>query len=92
MEAIEALVQWSKPTNRMVAGGKRMVRYAEPTERFWEAWNEDKDALRAAGVRVYKDGERWKALWYQDDPYNTPPRADNYEAYWWHKTASRLFS
>lgn len=33
--------------------------YAKPSEKFWTAWREDKDAVKRQGLCVEKDGQQW---------------------------------
>jgi SWI/SNF-related matrix-associated actin-dependent regulator 1 of chromatin subfamily A len=61
-------LQFSEPKIVMTRMGERTVRNAEPTEAFWQAWRDDKLAVKAAGYSLSKDyhsGQWTVALWAQ---------------------------
>lgn len=63
----ETLAQWS--TAKLVATriGPKLVRNAKPTDEFWSAWRDHKDALKGAGISLSKDRTgNWQASWWQD--------------------------
>ena len=72
MIEIEKLVQWSKPTEVQTKVGPRILRKAEPTPEFWEAWRVNKQTLRAAGVtcgaKFRGAPNEWEACWWQPLP------------------------
>ena len=49
---VETLVRWRKSKECATKNGPRILRTAIPTEQFWQAWRDNRDALRAAGVSV----------------------------------------
>ena len=63
---IESLCDWSGPTQLMTRLGPRILRTAPANEAFWNLWNADKAAARAAGLgcsRHRKTGE-WQTQWW----------------------------
>jgi hypothetical protein len=72
MIEIEKLVQWSKPTEVQTKVGPRILRKAEPTPEFWEAWRVNKQTLRAAGVtcgaKFRGAPNELEACWWQPLP------------------------
>lgn len=47
---------WSEP----VPSRQGYTRQCQPDQAFWAAWNDDKDALKAAGLRVFPVSGGWK--------------------------------
>jgi SWI/SNF-related matrix-associated actin-dependent regulator 1 of chromatin subfamily A len=64
---IETLVSWSDPKEVETKHGPRMLRKAEATPAFWDAWKAHKDELKAAGVSCSRDDRsgEWSAMWWQ---------------------------
>lgn len=50
---LEDLLEWSDP--RRV--GARTTQVADATDEFWDLWREDKDELKALGIRVSRDDD-----------------------------------
>ena len=47
------------------------VREAAPTEQFWRAWRQNKDAVKAAGFSLRKYHDEW-AVGYWSDSEDCP--------------------
>jgi hypothetical protein len=67
----------------LAAKRQRMAQdYSRPKEKipircddlFWQAWRDDRAAMRAAGYRVTKIGSRWHA-WIEGDVGNSAPKS-----------------
>ena len=63
---LEKLVQWSAPKRVKTRQGDRMLRTAQVTPEFWDAWKAGKDELKKAGVSVSRDDRSgdWTAVWW----------------------------
>ena len=59
---------WSEPRRVETARGPRLVRTAAPTENWWNAWREHKDALRAAGYSMSKYKDAWQVAHWAPVP------------------------
>ena len=47
--------------------GARLLRVFDPTEDFWQAWRERKDALKRAGYSVERDNDgKWRVLHWSE--------------------------
>ena len=56
--------------------GTAYVREAAPTEQFWKAWRQNKDAVKAAGFSLRKFHDEWSVSFWSDDedcPLPEPP-------------------
>lgn len=64
---IETLLPWGPPKDVDTKAGPRSLRKAAPTEAFWAAWRENKDALRAAGISCGRDQKTgdWIVCWWR---------------------------
>ncbi len=51
--------------------GTTYVREAAPTEQFWRAWRQNKDAVKAAGFSLRKYHDEW-AVGYWSDSEDCP--------------------
>ena len=61
---IESLCDWSEPDSRGVR-----VAQSRPGGSFWDLWREEKDELKAAGVRVRPgEGKAWVITWTAPRP------------------------
>lgn len=47
--------------------GVSYVREAAPTEEFWNAWRQNKDAVKAAGYSLRKYQDEWSVSFWSDD-------------------------
>jgi SWI/SNF-related matrix-associated actin-dependent regulator 1 of chromatin subfamily A len=66
---IPTLLPWSDPKEVNTKAGPRLLRKAEPTPAFWDAWKSSKDELKAAGVSCSKNLQGdWEACWWQQIP------------------------
>ena len=62
---ITSLASWSKPREMRTKLGVRILRTAEPTKNFWDAWRTSKEALKAAGIACSKnDAGQWQIAWW----------------------------
>ena len=73
IQALEALLPWSKPREVPTKRGPRILRKAEPNEAFWAAWRAGKPQLQAHGVNVGKSdygasAGQWEVCWWQEIP------------------------
>jgi SNF2 family DNA or RNA helicase len=61
-------LQWSQAKEIQTKHGPRMLRTAEPTPAFWDAWRSNKDALKSAGLSCSRDERSgdWKICWWQE--------------------------
>ena len=46
--------------------GIAYVREAAPTEQFWKAWRQNKDAVKAAGFSLGKYHDEWSVGYWSD--------------------------
>ena len=46
--------------------GTTYVREAAPTEQFWRAWRQNKDAVKAAGFSLRKFHDEWSVRYWSD--------------------------
>lgn len=68
--AILRLLEWTAPIN-----GIRRASAGANTQRFWAEWRENKEALRAAGVRVKPGTSRnWEITWTTGETVDTASR------------------
>lgn len=64
---IETILPWSAPKLTPTAHGDRMLCRAEPTEDFWQLWQQHRDELREAGISVSvwpKGSNKWHVNWW----------------------------
>lgn len=57
-----------------VTRGGRHVRNAEPTEKFWKVWRQDKAALKSAGYSVSKFRGEWQVAFWSDETVTSMPK------------------
>lgn len=64
---IENLLPWGESKRVATKAGERILRKAATTEKFWEIWNANKDALKSAGVSLGKDQKtgNWEVCLWQ---------------------------
>jgi len=64
------ILRWRKPAEVQTKLGARILRKATPTPEFWDAWNTNKEELRAAGVSVSKDRDTdaWEVCHWAEIP------------------------
>lgn len=61
----EDLAAWSEAKRVETRNGPRNLRKAAPTELFWTAWRNQKDACKAAGLSVSRNTKGdWEACWW----------------------------
>lgn len=80
----ESLAAWSEPKTVSTHQGKRVVRSAYPTGKFWDAWRKDKESLKKQGISVSKYQGDWQVSWWTESPEKHAKRhgkmiADKYE-------------
>ncbi len=46
--------------------GTAYVREAAPTEQFWKAWRQNKDAVKAVGFSIRKYHDEWAVSFWSD--------------------------
>jgi len=46
--------------------GTAFVHDTAPTEKFWKAWRQDKDAVKAAGFSLRKYHDEWAVSYWSD--------------------------
>jgi SNF2 family DNA or RNA helicase len=65
---INELCLWTDPRRVETKRGPRMLRTAEATEEFWDAWREHKAELKKAGVGCGKNRKTgdWEVTWWQE--------------------------
>jgi SWI/SNF-related matrix-associated actin-dependent regulator 1 of chromatin subfamily A len=64
---IQTLVNWSEPKEVNTKYGPKLLRTANATPEFWEAWKNHKEDLKAAGISCTRDGKgNWSATWWAD--------------------------
>lgn len=62
---IEKLVGWTAARRVETKNGPRMLRTAETTVEFWDAWRSGKDILKEAGVSCSRRSNgSWEANWW----------------------------
>ncbi len=71
-------LQWSEPRLVNTRRGDRMLQTATPTERFWEGWKNNKQAILDRGIQVKKDNGKWVVLWWR--PIDQEEVRENIEA------------
>ncbi len=68
----ETLMPWSPPKRVNTSVGERILRKAPILEgdKFWDAWRNDKETLKKAGISCGKDKQTdaWEDLWWQPIP------------------------
>lgn len=65
---IESLASWSDPKQVYTKKGRRLLRTAYPTAKFWDAWKSNKEELRDNGISVgKKDDGSWEVCWWMAD-------------------------
>jgi len=68
-----SLATWSSPKTVNTSQGTRVVRSAQPSEKFWSAWRKDKDSLKRQGISVSKYQGDWQVSWWM-----SPEEANKY--------------
>lgn len=64
---IKDLCEWKRLTN---TDKRPNSLFAEPSEKFWDAWRERKEFLKQNGVRIFKSKNKWVLEWRQDYKIN----------------------
>ena len=81
---IPTLLPWSGPKRVETKLGPRNLRTADPTERFWQLWRANKQALKEAGLSCAPypgDPNRWHVCWWQPvDPIAAAKEREQREA------------
>lgn len=64
----ESLLDWSEPKEIQTKYGPRLLRKAEPTEKFWETWREKKAEMKAVGISCSKNNltGAWEVAWWME--------------------------
>lgn len=62
---IETLAVWSAPKETQTKFGAKLLRKAQPTEKFWTAWRSSKEQLKSAGVSCSRNNSGdWELCWW----------------------------
>jgi hypothetical protein len=59
-------LDFGQPQRVETRGGMAYVREAAPTEQFWSAWRQNKDAVKAAGFSLRKYHDEWSVCYWSD--------------------------
>ena len=59
-------LDFGQPQRVETRGGTAYVREAAPTEQFWSAWSQNKDAVKAAGFSLRKYHDEWSVSYWSD--------------------------
>lgn len=66
-ELEDVRLEWGSPRRVSTQRGPRDLRTAPATRAFWQVWEKNKDALKAAGISCSKDDTpdgTWEVLWW----------------------------
>ena len=77
---LASLCAWGAPKPVNTKNGPKLLRKSAPTEKFWNLWRANKDALKAAGLGISKYNGDWEVTWWQDDLQTATKHAEAIEA------------
>ena len=65
---IEDLCDWGEPRTIITRIGRKVLRKAEPTEDFWDAWEHNRDVCKDIGLSCSKNHSGvWEVAWWQNE-------------------------
>ena len=62
---LSTLCKWGPEKEVATRSGMRMLRTAEPSQRFWDEWRKDKESLKGQGISVSKELFSWEVSWWR---------------------------